>query len=257
MVSYLDESSGRSLVQYPTLQHTQHAISAQQRRILARHHRQARDAIQNTTAVLVPAREMSRDLGACSVPSEDMQVESSAPRNGVQRPAGRRHVKGHQRRWRERQAYDDWIGEKAHYAPDLLRERCNQQTRHANFIQRPRRPYTFMQLIQLSDGSTYTVRTTSPNPIYRPAKDSRNTRLWQPTDEALNNVEEDDTGSLALFRTRYGRGFDAAPKKSGKRDGRDGRMDAENFTELLQSYAPASEAPKPKARAKPPPSKKK
>ncbi|KAF4591912.1 ribosomal protein YmL36 precursor, mitochondrial [Ophiocordyceps camponoti-floridani] len=110
-----------------------------------------------------------------------------------------------------------------------------------------------MQLVQLSDGSSYTVRTTSPNPLYRPAKDTRNTRLWQPSDEALSNSEDDEAGSLALFRQRYGRSFDAVSKKSGKSDG---RMDADNFTELLQSYAPVGETTKPKVRAKPPPSTK-
>ncbi|EHK19660.1 uncharacterized protein TRIVIDRAFT_186935 [Trichoderma virens Gv29-8] len=46
------------------------------------------------------------------------------------------------------------------------------QTRNATFIPRPRRPYTFTQLIQLSDGSTYTARTTSPLPLYRAQKDT-------------------------------------------------------------------------------------
>ncbi|GKT94992.1 50S ribosomal protein [Colletotrichum tofieldiae] len=70
------------------------------------------------------------------------------------------------------------------------------QTRAATFVPRPRRPYTFTQLVQLSDGSTYT--------------DSRNHALWQPTDKSLKNVEVDEAGKLAAFRERFGRGFDLA-----------------------------------------------
>ncbi|KAL2875260.1 hypothetical protein SGCOL_009551 [Colletotrichum sp. CLE4] len=88
-----------------------------------------------------------------------------------------------------------------------------QQSRAATFIPRPRRPYTFTQLIQLSDGSTYTVRTTSPSPLVRSAKDSRNHSLWQPSDKSLKNVEVDEAGKLAAFRERFGRGFDLAAKK--------------------------------------------
>lgn len=84
------------------------------------------------------------------------------------------------------------------------------QTRHATFIPRPRRPYTFTQLIQLSDGSTYTARTTSPLPLYRAAKDTRNTLLWQPSEKSLRNVELDEAGKLAAFRERFGRVYDAA-----------------------------------------------
>lgn len=84
------------------------------------------------------------------------------------------------------------------------------QTRHATFIPRPRRPYTFTQLIQLSDGSTYTARTTSPLPLYRAAKDTRNTLLWQPSEKSLRNVELDEAGKLAAFRERFGRAYDAA-----------------------------------------------
>ncbi|KAL6900361.1 hypothetical protein GGI43DRAFT_46542 [Trichoderma evansii] len=84
------------------------------------------------------------------------------------------------------------------------------QTRNATFIPRPRRPYTFTQLIQLSDGSTYTARTTSPLPLYRAAKDTRNTLLWQPSEKSLRNVELDEAGKLAAFRERFGRAYDAA-----------------------------------------------
>lgn len=87
------------------------------------------------------------------------------------------------------------------------------QTRHATFIPRPRRPYTFTQLVQLSDGSTYTARTTSPLPLYRASKDTRNTLLWQPSEKSLRNVELDEAGKLAAFRERFGRGYDAAAQQ--------------------------------------------
>ncbi|KAK1593972.1 uncharacterized protein LY79DRAFT_513248 [Colletotrichum navitas] len=84
------------------------------------------------------------------------------------------------------------------------------QTRAATFVPRPRRPYTFTQLIQLSDGSTYTVRSTSPAALVRSAKDTRNHALWQPSEKSLQNVELDEAGKLAAFRERFGRGFDLA-----------------------------------------------
>ena len=78
----------------------------------------------------------------------------------------------------------------------------------ARLVPRPRRPYTFTQLIQQSDGATFTVRTTSPQPVLKAARDTRNHALWQPSDRSLRNVELDEAGKLAAFRERYGRGFD-------------------------------------------------
>jgi hypothetical protein len=66
----------------------------------------------------------------------------------------------------------------------------------------------FTQLVTLSDGSTYTQRTTSPQPVYRSSKDTRNHFLWQPSLESLRNVEQDDAGRLRAFRNRFGRAFD-------------------------------------------------
>lgn len=85
-----------------------------------------------------------------------------------------------------------------------LRSQQQQQRRHASFVARPRRPYTFTQLVQLSDGSTFTVRTTSPQALYKSAKDSRNHILWQPSEKSLRNLEVDEAGKLAAFRERYG-----------------------------------------------------
>ena len=38
------------------------------------------------------------------------------------------------------------------------------QCRHATLLRRPKRPYTFTQLITLSDGSTFTQRATHATP---------------------------------------------------------------------------------------------
>ncbi|CAG9942370.1 unnamed protein product [Clonostachys rosea f. rosea IK726] len=110
------------------------------------------------------------------------------------------------------------------------------QVRHATFIQRPRRPYTFTQLVQLSDGSSYIARTTSPQPLYVATKDTRNTLTWQPSEKSLRNVELDEAGKLAAFRGRFGTAFD------GKQDGEDGSEGGSDLTEdgygsLISSYA--------------------
>lgn len=119
-----------------------------------------------------------------------------------------------------------------------------QQIRHATYVHRPRRPYTFTQLIQLSDGSTYTARTTSPQPLYRADKDTRNTLLWQPSEKALRNVELDEAGKLAAFRGRFGRGFDAsAQEEEGAAAGSAADQAADDgFADLISGYAPQNSA---------------
>ena len=129
-------------------------------------------------------------------------------------------------------------------------------TPQARLIRRPKRPYTFTQLIQLTDGSTYTHRTTSPLPLYKAVKDSRNNGMWQPTDRRLMNVEVDEAGKLALFRARFGRGFDFVGaqgegdglegKKAGEaeeqREGVEGEGEQEeDLSDLISGYA--SEVP--------------
>ncbi len=91
--------------------------------------------------------------------------------------------------------------------------------RHATIIRRPRRPYEFTQLVQLSDGSTYTRRTASPLALYRSTKDSRNHVLWQPSEKTLRNVEVDEAGRLAAFRGRFGRGWDAEARAEDDKKG--------------------------------------
>ncbi|OAK99810.1 hypothetical protein IQ06DRAFT_250186 [Phaeosphaeriaceae sp. SRC1lsM3a] len=92
------------------------------------------------------------------------------------------------------------------------------QVRHATLLKRPKRPYTFTQLITLSDGSSFTLRTTNPQPVYKSAKDIRNAPLWNPSSQKLLNVEEDEAGKLASFRAKFGRGWDTDAEK-GKKSG--------------------------------------
>jgi hypothetical protein len=87
------------------------------------------------------------------------------------------------------------------------------QVRHATLLKRPKRPYTFTQLITLSDGSSFTLRTTNPQPVYKSAKDIRNAPLWNPSSQKLLNVEEDEAGRLAAFRAKFGRGWDTDAEK--------------------------------------------
>ena len=86
--------------------------------------------------------------------------------------------------------------------------------RHARLLRRPKRPYTFTQLITLSDGSAFTLRTTSPIPVYRSTRDTRNAPLWNPSSKELASVEDDEAGRLAGFRARFGRTFDASTKST-------------------------------------------
>ncbi|MCJ1251220.1 hypothetical protein MMC30_008451 [Trapelia coarctata] len=104
-----------------------------------------------------------------------------------------------------------------------------QQHRHATLLRRPKRPYTFTQLVTLSDGSTYTHRTTSPAPVFRSTKDTRNTPLWNPSSQKLMNVEADDAGRLRAFRQRFGRGWDARTnvEEEDLEEGGEGREDGE------------------------------
>ncbi|MCJ1478429.1 hypothetical protein MMC13_007109 [Lambiella insularis] len=91
----------------------------------------------------------------------------------------------------------------------LITNHIRQQCRHASLLRRPKRPYTFTQLVTLSDGSSYLQRTTSPAPVYKSIKDTRNTPLWNPSSQRLMNIEADEAGRLRAFRQRFGRGWDA------------------------------------------------
>ncbi|KAJ5172073.1 hypothetical protein N7492_004666 [Penicillium capsulatum] len=101
------------------------------------------------------------------------------------------------------------------------------QCRHATLLRRPKRPYTFTQLITLSDGSVFTHRTTSPAPVYRSTRDTRNSLLWNPSSSKLMNVEEDEAGRLAAFRGRFGRGWDANAPAAETKDAASGKAGEE------------------------------
>ncbi|KAF1352175.1 hypothetical protein BDV97DRAFT_348904 [Delphinella strobiligena] len=122
-----------------------------------------------------------------------------------------------------------------------------QQIRHASLLRRPKRPYTFTQLVTLSDGSTFTQRTTSPMPIYRSTKDVRNSPLWNPSSQKLMNIEEDEAGRLKRFRGRFGRGWDAEAVSGGEeaRDGEeslDPSVQEESLLDLIANYGQEAEA---------------
>ncbi|KAI9849620.1 MAG: hypothetical protein M1837_002745 [Sclerophora amabilis] len=105
--------------------------------------------------------------------------------------------------------------------------------RHASLLRRPLRPYTFTQLLTLSDGSTVIQRTTSPFPIYKSAKDVRNHPLWNPSSHKLANIEEDEAGRLRAFRERFGRGWDAEAAASGREDEGDDELDEDGRGDLM------------------------
>ncbi|KAL5340805.1 hypothetical protein BJX70DRAFT_360462 [Aspergillus crustosus] len=135
------------------------------------------------------------------------------------------------------------------------------QCRHATLLRRPKRPYTFTQLITLSDGSTFTHRTSSPLPVYRSTKDTRNSLLWNPSSSRLMNLEDDEAGRLAAFRARFGRGFDVSSVAPAEGEGEGGDKDAElakaekeaeeeddNMLDLISSFGQNEEAVGPKRK---------
>jgi len=100
------------------------------------------------------------------------------------------------------------------------------------------------------------MRTTSPLPVYRSTRDTRNAPLWNPNSKDLQNVEEDEAGRLASFRARFGTGFDAnkeaaldsqepgseqSAKSEARTDDMDGLEDGfseedANLMDLISSY---------------------
>lgn len=78
-------------------------------------------------------------------------------------------------------------------------------------------------------------------PIYRAAKDTRNTLLWQPSEKSLKNVELDEAGKLAAFRERYGRAFDAASTGEEGEEAAEVEAQDEGYADLITGYAPAQE----------------
>jgi hypothetical protein len=54
--------------------------------------------------------------------------------------------------------------------------------------------------------------------VYRATKDIKNSLLWNPNNDKLRNVEEDEAGRLAAFRLKFGESYDAKeePKEESK-----------------------------------------
>jgi hypothetical protein len=131
-----------------------------------------------------------------------------------------------------------------------IARQTTQQVRHATEVVRPKRPYTFTQIVQLSDGSTYTTRSTSPAPVHRSTKDTRNHLTWQPSEVSLKNVEVDEAGKLASFRGRFGSMYDLADEpeaadatgaaagagKAGEDAGKDDGASIDNLSDLMATY---------------------
>lgn len=98
---------------------------------------------------------------------------------------------------------------RAQSSPSKIYTPYQQQTRTATLLRRPKRPYTFTQLVTLTDGSAYLHRTTSPLAVYRSTKDMRNSPMWNPSSQKFLAIEEDDAGKLRKFREKFGRSWDA------------------------------------------------
>lgn len=74
--------------------------------------------------------------------------------------------------------------------------------RSASTYSKTEKPERFYQTIVLSNGATYTIRSTSPRNLIRLAKDTRNHPLWNPAmlKEGLN----DESERLTKFQKRFG-----------------------------------------------------
>jgi hypothetical protein len=77
------------------------------------------------------------------------------------------------------------------------------------------------------------MRTTSPYPVYRSTRDTRNAPLWNPSSKELTNVEDDEAGRLASFRAKYGRMFDAT--KGGVEEESADQQEQEQDSEEMQT----------------------
>lgn len=117
-----------------------------------------------------------------------------------------------------------------------------QQVRHASLLRRPRRPYTFTQLVTLSDGSSYTQRTTSPSAVQKSTKDTRNAPLWNPSSQKMQGLETDEAGRLRAFRERFGRGYDAERMEDEDKDAAETEEVEDNLMDLIESYGQQAEA---------------
>ncbi|RKP05380.1 large subunit ribosomal protein L31, partial [Thamnocephalis sphaerospora] len=62
-------------------------------------------------------------------------------------------------------------------------------------------PELFTQTVVLSNGASFTRRTTSPKALLRLTKDTRNHPFWNPTTQL---ALDDDSGTLKRFNKRFG-----------------------------------------------------
>ncbi|KAG9291625.1 hypothetical protein G9A89_022044 [Geosiphon pyriformis] len=63
------------------------------------------------------------------------------------------------------------------------------------------RPGLFTQQIILTNGATYKIRSTSPKPVIKLVKDTRNHPLWNP--ESRDGIH-DESGQLSKFHKKFG-----------------------------------------------------
>ncbi|KAJ1305637.1 hypothetical protein OPQ81_000634 [Rhizoctonia solani] len=62
---------------------------------------------------------------------------------------------------------------------------------------------TYPQTVFLSDGSSFTHRTTAPRSVVRLTRDITNNPVWQPGLEARAGEEEDLSGRLGRYKRRF------------------------------------------------------
>ncbi|KAG8685041.1 hypothetical protein FRC11_011210 [Ceratobasidium sp. 423] len=62
---------------------------------------------------------------------------------------------------------------------------------------------TYPQTVFLSDGSSFTHRTTAPRSVVRLTRDITNNPVWQPGMEARAGEEEDLSGRLGRYKRRF------------------------------------------------------
>lgn len=86
--------------------------------------------------------------------------------------------------------------------------------------------------------------------MYRSTKDTRNHLVWQPTEESLQNVELDEAGKLASFRSRFGAQFDlAGPTAAERQAAADAAAAAEEAKGAKRGKAKAAAMARAKAAA--------
>ena len=59
---------------------------------------------------------------------------------------------------------------------------------------------SFLQKVILTDGSTITIKTTSPIPVMKLTKDTRNHLLWNPKSAVETNGEK-----VSKFAAKFGK----------------------------------------------------